>query len=77
MIPRWIQRDGDRARPDPHGSRRVEEVLQDAFRFGGPSQAAGDFGGEVSLRIGPLKAGTYAFFDEFHEDQTKGTLVVK
>jgi plastocyanin len=34
-------------------------------------------GGEVSLRIGPLKAGTYGFFDEFHEDQTKGTLVVK
>lgn len=34
-------------------------------------------GGEVSLRIGPLKAGAYSFFDEFHEDQTKGTLVVK
>ena len=34
-------------------------------------------GGEVSLYIGPLGAGSYSFFDEFHEDQTKGTLVVK
>ena len=34
-------------------------------------------GGEVSLYIGPLKAGSYSFFDEFHEDQTKGTLLVK
>ena len=34
-------------------------------------------GGEVSLYIGPLKAGTYSFFDDFHEDQTKGTLTAK
>jgi hypothetical protein len=34
-------------------------------------------GGEVSLYIGPLKAGTYGFFDDFHADQTKGTLIVK
>jgi hypothetical protein len=34
-------------------------------------------GGEVSLRVGPLKPGTYGFFDEFHEDETKGMLVVK
>jgi heme/copper-type cytochrome/quinol oxidase subunit 2 len=34
-------------------------------------------GGEVSLYIGPLKAGTYGFFDDFHEDQTKGTLTAK
>jgi hypothetical protein len=34
-------------------------------------------GGEVSLYIGPLQAGTYGFFDDFHEDQTKGTLIVK
>jgi len=34
-------------------------------------------GGEVSIRIGPLTPGTYGFFDEFHEDETKGTLVVK
>jgi plastocyanin domain-containing protein len=33
-------------------------------------------GGEVSLYIGPLKAGTYGFFDDFHADQTKGTLIV-
>ena len=32
---------------------------------------------EISLLIGPLNAGRYAFFDEFHEDQTKGTLIVK
>jgi heme/copper-type cytochrome/quinol oxidase subunit 2 len=34
-------------------------------------------GGEVSLYIGPLKAGTYGFFDDFHEDETKGTLIAK
>ena len=34
-------------------------------------------GGEASLYIGPLKAGTYTFFDDFHEDQTKGTLIAK
>jgi heme/copper-type cytochrome/quinol oxidase subunit 2 len=34
-------------------------------------------GGEASLYIGPLKAGTYMFFDDFHEDQTKGTLIAK
>jgi Cupredoxin-like domain len=33
--------------------------------------------GEVSLFIGPLNAGTYDFFDDFHEDQTKGTLIAK
>jgi len=33
-------------------------------------------GGEVSLYIGPLKAGTYGFFDDFHADQTKGSLIV-
>ena len=34
-------------------------------------------GGEISLVVGPLKAGTYNFFDEFHEDETKGTLTAK
>ncbi len=34
-------------------------------------------GGEVSLYIGPLKAGTYGFFDDFHEDETRGTLIAK
>jgi plastocyanin len=33
--------------------------------------------GEVSLYIGPLEAGTYGFFDDFHEDQTKGVLTAK
>jgi len=27
--------------------------------------------------IGPLKAGSYAFVDEFHEDVAKGTIVAK
>jgi len=34
-------------------------------------------GDEVSLYVGPLKAGTYGFFDDFHASQTKGTLIVK
>jgi hypothetical protein len=34
-------------------------------------------GGAVSLYIGPLKVGSYSFFDEFHADQTKGTLIAK
>lgn len=33
--------------------------------------------GEVSLFVGPLDAGTYAFFDDFHRASTTGTLVVK
>lgn len=33
-------------------------------------------GGEVSVYIGPLKAGTYGFFDDFH-GQTKGSLIAK
>jgi hypothetical protein len=33
--------------------------------------------GEISLFIGPLKAGTYGFYDDFHEDETKGTLVAQ
>jgi hypothetical protein len=32
---------------------------------------------EVSLTIAPLKPGTYGFFDDFHEDETKGTLVAQ
>ncbi len=27
--------------------------------------------------VGPLKAGSYPFFDEFHMDTTKGTLIAK
>ena len=33
-------------------------------------------GGEVSLYIGPLKAGSYSFFDEFNP-KTEGTLLAK
>ena len=34
-------------------------------------------GGEVSFYIGPLKAGTYEFHDEYHEDESKTSLTVK
>jgi plastocyanin domain-containing protein len=33
--------------------------------------------GQIVVYIGPLQAGTYGFFDDFHEDTTKGKLVVK
>ena len=34
-------------------------------------------GGQVSVYLGPLNAGTYAFFDDFHHETTTGTLIVK
>ena len=34
-------------------------------------------GKEVTILIGPLKAGTYEFHDEYHEDASKSTLIVK
>lgn len=34
-------------------------------------------GKEGSLFIGPLKAGTYGFFDDFHKSETEGTLVAE
>lgn len=34
-------------------------------------------GKDVSLTIGPLKPGTYTFFDEYHEKDTRGRLIVK
>ena len=34
-------------------------------------------GGEVSVYIGPLKAGTYGFFDDFHPAETKGSPIAK
>lgn len=34
-------------------------------------------GGEITLYIGPLKAGTYTFFGEFHEDTAQGRMMVK
>ena len=32
---------------------------------------------EVTVRVKALKAGTYDMFDEFHEDETKATLVAE
>ena len=34
-------------------------------------------GKEVTILIGPLKAGTYEFHDEYHEETSKSTLIVK
>ncbi len=31
----------------------------------------------AKINVGPLKAGSYTFFDEFHEDTAKGILTVK
>lgn len=33
--------------------------------------------GRIFVYVGPLKPGTYGFFDDFHEDTTKGKLIVK
>lgn len=33
-------------------------------------------GGKIGVFAGPLKAGTYAFFDDYHPDTAKGTLTV-
>jgi plastocyanin len=32
-------------------------------------------GGKITVTAGPLKPGTYEFFDDYHPDQAKGTLV--
>jgi plastocyanin len=34
-------------------------------------------GAEAVVTIGPLKPGTYQFFDEFHKDTTTGTIVAQ
>jgi hypothetical protein len=31
-------------------------------------------GGKIVVRAGPLKPGTYTFFDDYHPDQAKGTV---
>ncbi len=31
-------------------------------------------GGQISVTIGPLKPGTYKFFDDYHPDTAQGTL---
>lgn len=32
---------------------------------------------EITVFLGPLDAGSYSFFDDFHRDTTTGTLVAK
>ena len=32
---------------------------------------------EAKINVGPLKPGSYSFFDEFHQDKANGTLIVK
>jgi hypothetical protein len=34
-------------------------------------------GGDVTVWAGPLKPGTYQFFDDYHPDQAAGTVTVK
>ena len=34
-------------------------------------------GGEITLRVGPLQPGTYAFFGEFNPKTAQGRLIVK
>jgi hypothetical protein len=31
-------------------------------------------GGKITVMAGPLKPGTYKFFDDYHPDQAKGTM---
>ena len=33
--------------------------------------------GSITIFVGPLNAGTYAYFDDFHRDTTTGNIVVK
>jgi hypothetical protein len=33
--------------------------------------------GEITVFVGPLSAGKYGFFDDFHRDTTTGTLIAK
>ena len=33
-------------------------------------------GGKVAVMAGPLKPGTYSFYDDYHPDVAKGTVVV-
>lgn len=32
---------------------------------------------EITVFIGPLDAGTYGYFDDFHRDTTTGTIIAK
>lgn len=33
-------------------------------------------GGKITVMAGPLRPGTYIFFDDYHPDTAKGTLIV-
>ena len=33
-------------------------------------------GGKIAVMAGPLKPGTYSFFDDYHPDTAKGVLIV-
>jgi hypothetical protein len=33
--------------------------------------------GSISVMAGPLKPGTYAFFDDYHPDEAKGTVTAR
>jgi hypothetical protein len=32
-------------------------------------------GGKISMFAGPLRPGTYGFFDDYHPDTTKGSVI--
>jgi hypothetical protein len=34
-------------------------------------------GGQITVSVGPLKPGTYEFFDDFHERETRGRIIAK
>jgi hypothetical protein len=34
-------------------------------------------GGEITMQIRPLNPGRYRFFDDFHQDETEGELIVE
>lgn len=65
----------------PSGERfRIEVINQDASpaEFESSDLRAEKIivpGGKISVFAGPLKPGTYKFFDDYHPDQAKGTLV--
>lgn len=64
----------------PAGERfRIEVVNQDATPAEFESsdlrvEKIVTAGGHVTVLAGPLKPGTYTFFDDYHPDTTRGTL---
>ncbi|MBV8916260.1 MAG: cupredoxin domain-containing protein [Acetobacteraceae bacterium] len=65
----------------PAGERfRIEVVNQDATpaEFESSDLRAEKIvvpGGKITVFAGPLRAGTYSFFDDYHPDEAKGTIV--